>query len=66
MIARTDVPMLLLHGDDGVAIKAPEVAWLREHVAQLEVVDLGVGKHFLQETHPHAIGRALSSWLPRT
>ena len=65
-IARTDVPMLLLHGDDGVTIKAAEVGWLRENVSRLEVVDLGHGKHFLQETHPARIGAALSGWLPRT
>lgn len=62
-IAHTEVPMLLLHGDDGVAIKAPEVAWLREHVTNLDVVDLGHGKHFLQETHPERIGSAISRWF---
>ena len=62
-IAKTDVPMLLLHGDDGVAIKAPEIAWLRENVAHLDVVDLGRGKHFLQETHPERIGTEISAWF---
>jgi len=64
-IARTDVPMLLLHGDDGVAIKSDEVAWLRDHVTNLDVVDLGPGKHFLQETHPARIGSELSRWFAR-
>lgn len=64
-IAETDVPMLMFHGDDGVAIKAPEVAWLRAHVTNLEVVDLGHGKHFLQETHPDRIGSELASWQAR-
>ena len=62
-IATTDVPMLLLHGDDGVTIKEGELAWLREHVTHLKVVDLGHGKHFLQETHPDRIGRELSAWF---
>jgi len=62
-LAETDVPMMLLHGDDGVAIKEPEIAWCRENITDLEVVDLGHGKHFLQETHPDAIGRAVSRWL---
>jgi len=62
-IARTDVPMLMMHGDDGVAIKDPEIAWLREHVTNLDVVDLGHGKHFLQETHPDRIGAAISNWF---
>ncbi len=62
-IARTDVPMLLLHGDDGVAIKATEIAWLRKHVTHLGIVDLGQGKHFLQETHPDRIGSEISRWF---
>ena len=62
-ITRTDVPMLLLHGDDGVAIKAAEVEWLKQTVTRLEVVDLGPGKHFLQETHPDRIGAAIARWF---
>lgn len=61
-IAQTDVPMLLLHGDDGVAIKAAEVDWLRRNVTHLDVVDLGSGKHFLQETHPRRIGAEIARW----
>jgi haloalkane dehalogenase len=61
-IAETEVPMLLLHGDNGVAIKADEVVWLRDNVTNLDVVDLGHGKHFLQETHPHRIGTEIARW----
>jgi len=59
----TTFPKLLLHGDDGVAIKAPEVAWCKEKLPNLQVVDLGPGKHFLQETHPDRIGQAISRWF---
>ena len=61
-LTQTDIPKLLFHGDDGVAIKVPEIAWCREHLSNLSVVDLGPGKHFLQETHPDTIGQELSSW----
>ncbi|MFT5585697.1 MAG: haloalkane dehalogenase [Cognaticolwellia sp.] len=61
-IAETDVPMLVLHGDDGVAIKAKEVVWLHDNVTNLDVVDVGHGKHFLQETHPHRIGTEIARW----
>lgn len=64
-ITKTDVPMLMLHGDDGVAIKAPEVQWLKDTVTNLDVVDLGHGKHFLQETHPERIGSEISRWFAR-
>ena len=61
-LTRTDIPKLLLYGDDGVAIKGPEVEWCRENLSNLSVVDLGPGKHFLQETHPDTIGQELSNW----
>lgn len=64
-LAQSDKPMLVLHGDDGVVIKAEELAWLEENIRHLEVVDLGPGKHFLQEAHPDAIGSAISSWFSR-
>jgi haloalkane dehalogenase len=58
----TPVPKLLFLGDDGVAIKAAEAQWCRDTLSNLKVVDLGTGKHFLQETHPHEIGAEISSW----
>ena len=63
-LAKTEVPKILLYGDDGVAIKAAEVEWCKS-LSNIEVIHLGEGKHFLQETHPHAIGRAISSWYAR-
>jgi haloalkane dehalogenase len=61
-LTETEVPKLLFHGNDGVAIKEPEVAWCRENLSNLDIVDLGEGIHFLQETHPHTIGSELSTW----
>ncbi len=61
-LTETEVPKLLFHGNDGVAIKEPEVVWCRENLSNLDIVDLGDGIHFLQETHPHAIGTELSKW----
>jgi haloalkane dehalogenase len=61
-LTRTNIPKLLFYGNDGIAIKEPEVAWCRENLSNLDVVHLGEGIHFLQETHPKAIGTELSSW----
>jgi haloalkane dehalogenase len=61
-LTETELPKLLFHGSDGVAIKGPEVAWCKENLANLDIVDLGEGTHFLQETHPHTIGIELSRW----
>jgi len=61
-LTRTDVPKLLFYGNAGVAIKEAEVAWCRENLSNLDIVDLGDGIHFLQETHPETIGSELSRW----
>ncbi len=61
-LTRTDVPKLLFYGNAGVAIKEAEVAWCREHLSNLSLVDLGDAIHFVQETHPETIGTELSKW----
>jgi haloalkane dehalogenase len=61
-LARTEVPKLLFYGNAGIAIKEAEVAWCRENLSNLDVVDLGNAIHFVQETHPGTIGTALSKW----
>lgn len=61
----SEVPKILLYGDDGVAIKPADVETCRRTMSNLDVVDLGPGKHFLQETHPHEIGEALSRWYAK-
>jgi len=63
-ITRTEVPKLLFYGNVGVAIKEAEVTWCREHLSNLDVVDLGDAIHFVQETHPETIGSELSNWYP--
>ncbi|RLE15978.1 MAG: haloalkane dehalogenase [Actinobacteria bacterium] len=64
-LTHTEVPKLLFHGNAGVAIKEAEVAWCRENLSNLDVVDLGDAIHFVQETHPETIGSELSSWFAR-
>jgi len=64
-LTRTDVPKLLFHGNAGVAIKEAEVAWCRENLSNLDIVDLGDAMHFVQETHPQTIGTGLSEWYAK-
>lgn len=64
-LSRTEVPKLLFYGNAGVAIKEAEVAWCREHLSNLDIVDLGDAIHFVQETHPDTIGAELSKWYAR-
>jgi haloalkane dehalogenase len=59
----TDMPKLLLHAQPGGIIRPDGVAWCRENLPELELVDLGEGVHYLQEDHPHEIGEAIAAWM---
>ena len=60
-----DVPKLLLIFDPGAIMTEPVVAWCREHIAALEVEELGPGLHYVQEDRGPAIGRAIAAWMGR-
>ena len=58
----SSVPKLLLHARPGAILRKDLVAWCRDHVRNLTVVDIGPGLHFVQEDRPHEIGEALRTW----
>ena len=62
-LKETEVPKLLFYGDQGVAIKEAEIEWSKANLSNLTLYDLGQAKHFVQESHPHKIGKELSRWL---
>lgn len=64
-LQQTPLPKLLLYADPGALVRAPMVQWCRDHLQNLETIDLGPGVHFLQEDHPHRIGAALAEWYGR-
>jgi len=64
-LQQTPLPKLLLYADPGALIRPPMVQWCRDHLNNLETIDLGPGVHFLQEDHPHRIGAALAEWYSR-
>ncbi len=61
-LRRSGVPKLLLYAQPGAILRADMVEWCREHVAALTSVDIGPGRHFIQEDRPHEIGGALREW----
>jgi len=58
----TDLPMLLLHASPGMIIKKKDVSALEKIIKNLRTVDVGKGKHYIQEDHPQQIGHAISDW----
>ncbi|MCL5244328.1 haloalkane dehalogenase [Cellulophaga sp. 20_2_10] len=62
----SDVPKLLFYAEPGLIINRK----LGEHIAEtwknVTAVDLGEGKHYLQESHPHEIGEGIVDWYKKT
>ena len=59
----SDVPKLHFQLTDGNLIDAELADQLRAKVRNLRTVELGEGRHFFQESHPHIIGRNLRTWF---
>jgi len=61
-LQETEIPKLLFFARPGAILGEDLVDWCREHLTNLEVVDLGKGVHYLQEDHPDAIGEHIARW----
>ena len=64
-LATSEVSKLLFYATPGALIRKEQVLWCRDHIKNLEMVDLGSGLHFVQEDCPDEIGRALREWYER-
>ena len=61
-LTRTQLPKILFHGNPGTLIGEEKVAWCKENLSNLQIVDIGEGLHFVQEDNPDLIGDKLSKW----
>lgn len=61
-LPNSKVPKLMFHAKPGVIIKMKEAEQIKQTWTNLDVVFLGKGKHYLQETHPHKIGEGIVEW----
>ena len=61
----THIPKLMFYAEPG-AFGGPEVAaYFAENLKNIETNYVGPGYHYIQEDHPHMIGRELADWLRR-
>ncbi len=61
----TSIPKLMFYAEPG-AFGGPEVAtYFAENLKNIETNYVGPGYHYIQEDHPHMIGRELADWLRR-
>lgn len=61
-LRESTLPKILFYAQPGALIGATQQEWFRLNVKNLEMVDIGPGRHFVQEDNPHGIGRELARW----
>jgi len=62
----SSIPKLMFHARPGMIIKKDEAKKIINTWKNLDYIDLGKGKHYLQESHPHEIGEGVSKWYSKT
>ena len=58
----SDLPKLCLYAHPGAIITRKVVEYVKSNFPGTKMVDIGEGKHFLQEDSPHIIGEEISKW----
>ncbi len=61
-LQKTDIPKLMMYAVPGFLTPIATVAWAKQHLPQLQLVDLGEGLHFLPITCAAEVAKALANW----
>jgi len=61
----TDLPKLFFWGTPGALISEQKAAWYAQNLQRCKAVHVGEGRHFIQEDHPHLIGKEIGAWIAR-
>lgn len=59
----SSIPLLLLIAEPGMIMKEEFVAGLKDELPRMETQEIGPGMHFIQETQPTNIGKAIANWV---
>lgn len=62
-LTHSSLPKLMLYSVPGFITTMATIMWAKEHLPNLEIVDIGEELHFAQESYPQLIGEAISAWL---
>lgn len=62
----SDVPKLMLYATSGLIITPKLAQNILDTWKNIKGIDLGEGKHYLQESHPHEIGEGIVDWYQKT
>lgn len=63
LLMKSKLPKLLLYSIPGFITTIATVMWAKEHLQNLEIVEIGEELHLAQESNPKIIGETISVWL---
>ncbi len=62
-LTQSKLPKLLLYSVPGFITTIATIAWAKDHLLNLEIVDIGEELHLAQESYPNLFGETISIWL---
>jgi haloalkane dehalogenase len=62
-LTQSSLPKLMLYSIPGFITTIATVMWAKEHLPNLEIIDIGEELHLAQETYPQLMGKTISIWM---
>lgn len=62
-LQKSQLPKLMLYTVPGFITTIATVVWAKEHLPNLELIEIGEELHFAQESNPSLMGETISVWL---
>ncbi|MES2218542.1 MAG: haloalkane dehalogenase [Pseudomonadota bacterium] len=62
-LTKSTLPKLMLYSLPGFITTMATAIWAKEHLPNLEIVEIGEELHFAQESNPSLMGETISVWL---
>lgn len=62
-MTESQLPKLFLYTVPGFITTIATIIWAKNHLPNLEVIDIGEATHYAQETNPNSMGESISVWL---
>jgi haloalkane dehalogenase len=62
-LLEADFPILLLTAKPGLLVQEDAIEFAKANFKQLNIQEIGAGKHFVTEDQPTAIGEAINKWI---
>jgi haloalkane dehalogenase len=63
LLQKSTIPKLMIYSIPGFITTIATVIWAKEHLPNLEIIEIGEAMHFAQENDPVMMGETISVWM---